>query len=261
MFPAAPDPTHAEALAAFIALRAADTGLAVAYVTGRHLVSAVEAMAYWSLPKPDLLSCDVGTAVYLSDMTASSGWRRDEDYAVHMHEAMGGVTAHDIETLLDGVPNLVLQEADRQSEFKTSYTLPRDTSGAAAVTEVRRRLSTTGAGFSIVHSTGVYEDDDLLDILPPGVTKASAVAYMSVCATVASTFTLFAGDSRNDLDPLLASDGGIVVANARPALLDALRSAPESVYLAKQPHLYGVVEGTLYFSAKSRQSRTLKGDG
>ena len=62
MFPAGSDPTHGEALADFARLRADAAGLRVAYVTGRHLASALAAMDRWSLPQPDLLSCDVGTS-------------------------------------------------------------------------------------------------------------------------------------------------------------------------------------------------------
>ena len=64
--------------------------------------------------------------------------------------------------------------------------------------------------------------------------------------------TLFAGDSRNDLDPLLSAARGIVVANARPALLEALgphRDGPraDTIYLADRPHLHGVLEGCRRF--------------
>jgi len=261
LYPVGPDPTHAEALDGFADLLAANEGLVVAYVTGRHLASAVEAMAYWSLPHPDLLSCDVGTSLYRPDSAEPSGWRRDEDYAALMGETICGVAARDITQLLDGVPDLTPQQPERQSEFKISYLLPPAAAGDKVLREVRRRLSAAGAAFSVVRSSGVYEDDDLLDILPPGVTKTSAVAYMSRCPGTASGLTLYAGDSRNDLDPLLACDGGIVVANARPALLEALREAPDSVYLAARPHLHGVVEGARHFGLKTGEHETPKGDG
>jgi HAD superfamily hydrolase (TIGR01484 family) len=261
MYPVGPDPTHAAALDGFAHLRAANGDLVVAYVTGRHLASAVEAMAFWSLPRPDLLSCDVGTSLYRPDSGEPSGWRRDEDYAALMAETMNGVTAPDIAHLLDGVSDLTPQPSERQSSFKISYLLPPDAAGDKVLMEVRRRLTAAGATFSVVRSSGVYEDDDLLDILPPGVTKTSAVAYMSTCPDTASGLTLYAGDSRNDLDPLLACDGGIVVANARPALLEALREAPDSVYMAARPHLHGVVEGALHFGLKTGEHETPKGDG
>ncbi len=261
LYPVGPDPTHAAALDGFANLLAANGDLVVAYVTGRHLVSAVEAMAFWSLPRPDLLSCDVGTSLYRPDSGEPSGWQRDEDYAALMDEAMSGLTAQDITQLLDGVTDLAPQPPERQSAFKISYLLPSDAAGDKVLTEVRRRLSAAGATFSVVRSSGVYEDDDLLDILPPGVTKTSAVAYMSKCLETAAELTLYAGDSRNDLDPLLACDGGIVVANARPALLEALRGAPDSIYLAARPHLRGVLEGARHFGLKAGEHETPKGDG
>lgn len=260
LYPVGPDPTHAAALDGFADLLAANEDLVVAYVTGRHLASAVEAMAFWSLPQPDLLSCDVGTSLYRPDTGEPSGWRRDEDYAAQMGEAMSGMTARDITQLLDGVTDLTLQQPDRQSAFKISYLLPPSAAGDKVLMEVRRRLSAAGATFSVVRSSGVYEDDDLLDILPPGVTKTSAVAYMSTCPETASGLTLYAGDSRNDLDPLLSCDGGIVVANARPALLEALGEGPDSIYLAARPHLHGVVEGIRHF-LKTDWKETPKGDG
>ncbi len=256
LFPAAPDPSHPEALARFEALRAANPGLVVAYVTGRHLASAVEAMAFWNLPRPDALSCDVGTSVHLSDPGAPGLWRRDEAYAERMRASMAGVTTETIRMRLADLPGLALQDPERQGEFKVSYELPRGAEGDDAETAARARLDELGVAFSVIRSSGVYEDGDLLDVLPAGATKTTAVTHIAEAAGVRVPRILYAGDSRNDLAPLLAAGGGIVPANAQPALLDALLDAPATVYRAAGVHLHGVVEGALHFGLNH-----LKGDG
>jgi len=246
MFPSGPDSTHAQALEAFARLRGEVPGLRVAYVTGRHLASALEAADFWSLPRPDLLSCDVGTSVYHS--REDGAWLADEAYAVCMRTAMGGLGNADIRDLLVAVEALTLQDEERQGEFKTSFTLPRGEAGDAVMSAVVERLATNGTDVSLVRSSGVYEQDDLLDVLPPGATKASAVAHMARLLDVPAGRTIFAGDSRNDLDPLLHAGRGIVVANARPALLEALHPhLADTIYLAERPHLHGVVEGCRHF--------------
>ena len=108
MFPTGPDATHAAALGGFAELRSR-AGLSVAYVTGRHLASALEAMAHWSLPAPDLLSCDVGTSVYRPDAASRDGWCEDMAHAAGMREAMGGLVGADILDLLADVPGLARQ--------------------------------------------------------------------------------------------------------------------------------------------------------
>ncbi len=254
MFPTGPDPSHAAALEAFARLRDEAPGLRVAYVTGRHLSSALEAADHWLLPRPDLLSCDVGTSVHLPD--EAGGWRTDATYAERMRVAMGGLGNADIRGLLDGVAGLAPQAQQRQGEFKASFTLPRGAAGDAAMSGVVDTLAATGTDFSLVRSSGVYEEDDLLDVLPPGATKASAVDHMARLLGAPSATTLFAGDSRNDLDPLLRAGRGIVVANAQPALLEALRPhLSDSIYLAERPHLHGVVDGCRHFGVADGSER------
>ncbi|MBU0743276.1 HAD-IIB family hydrolase [bacterium] len=266
MFPAGPDPTHAEALDRFGRLLRDCDGLRLAYVTGRHLASALEASDRWSLPRPHLLSCDVGTSIHHPDGNAPGGWRRDEAYAALMRDAMSGLDNADVLGLLSDVAGLAPQAPERQAEFKASFTLSRDAAGDTAMNDVVARLCTTGMNFSLVRSAGVYEEHDLLDVLPPGATKSSAVAHMARLLDVPSERTLFAGDSRNDLDPLLRAEGGIVVGNARPALLEALRpflahgARAGKMYLAGRPHLHGVVEGCLHFGLVPGNGPTEKGD-
>lgn len=256
LFPSTPDPSHAEARVRFDALRAANPGLVLSYVTGRHLASAMEALTRWSLPRPDALSCDVGTTVYLSDPDAPDLWRRDETYAARMRASMAGLDVETVRMRLADLSDLTLQSPERQGEFKVSYELPHGADGDAAEAAARARLDEFGVVFSVIRSTGVYEDTDLLDVLPPGASKTTALAHIAEGAGVPLGQTLYAGDSRNDLAPLLAAGGGIVPADARPALLDALRDAPPTIYRAGRPHLHGVVEGALHFGLA-----TEKGDG
>ena len=212
------------------------------------------------------------------DVARSSGVS-PVDRVVEVDGVLDAVSAHDLRRLLervyaegarhvrldlsrvthadvDGVAGLAPQAQQRQGEFKASFTLPRGAAGDAAMSGVVDTLAATGTDFSLVRSSGVYEEDDLLDVLPPGATKASAVDHMARLLGAPSATTLFAGDSRNDLDPLLRAGRGIVVANAQPALLEALRPhLSDSIYLAERPHLHGVVDGCRHFGVADGSER------
>ena len=251
LFPVAPDPTHAEVRERFAELCAGGTGTVLAYITGRHLASAVAVLEAWGLPRPWALSCDVGTSIHLSDPEAPDLWRRDTAYAERMRASLAGIDAETIRARLADLPGLRLQDPERQGEFKVSYELPGGATGDVVETAIRARIGELGVALSVVRSSGVYEDADLIDILPPGATKTSALEHIAGQAGIPLAHTLYAGDSGNDLAPLLAAGGGIVVADARPELLAALADPPDTIYLAVRPHLHGVVDGLRHFGLAS----------
>jgi HAD superfamily hydrolase (TIGR01484 family) len=237
--------------------RRARDGVTLAYVTGRHLAFALEGIAGAGLPAPDLLACDVGTSVYHpqhGDASTDAGtWRPDAAYRARMREALGGVDASEIRhALRKTVPDLVLQEAEKQAEFKVSYYAPGPPRLDELVDAVRAGLAGV-APVTLVASVDPADGRGLIDVLPRGVAKDRALAFMRAELGVTSDATLYAGDSGNDRAALLSGVLAVLVGNAPGALAHDLkgearaRGLGERLYVASAPFAHGVLEGCRHF--------------
>ena len=79
-----------------------------------------------------------------------------------------------------------------------------------------RVVAATGDAVTISHSSRTHQ---MLEIAPPGITKASTLAELVTAAGVAADDVVAFGDMPNDI-PLLSWAGhGVAVADAHPALL------------------------------------------
>jgi len=92
-----------------------------------------------------------------------------------------------------------------------------------------------------------HHDGTFLDIMPPGIDKGSAVAFIQKHFGVEDARTVVAGDSENDWAMLrLPGRKGVVVANANADLLALCRTLPaghNEMYYAKAACAAGVIEG------------------
>lgn len=218
--------------------------LVLAYVTGRHFDFAVEGIRRWSLPDPDLLVCDVGTTLYRGTEPDSA----DAAYREAMREALGGTTADRLRALLASEEGVELQEEEKQGEFKASAYLPSGEEGRAIGERVAERLREEGIRARSVASVDPLDGRGLLDLLPAGVSKAFAVRWLHDHAGVREERLVYAGDSGNDRDAMLAGYHVIVVANAPAALERELRREAtgeqlERIYFARARYVAGVIEG------------------
>ncbi len=249
--PVRPDPAFPALVAEFRTLLAAAPGTALAYLTGRSAASAETLIADLDLPLPVLLAADVGTRIILFEGGAR---REDEAYSVRMRRAMGGSTGAGILELLADVEGLDPQRPDdRQGMFKASFFLPSGAAGDAVERDARAALAAAGITASLVRSECVFEDRDLLDVLPAGVTKATAAARAAEVSGLSAAAVVYAGDSGNDLAPLLAAGRAIVVGNAPPGLRRAVlaKRDPRTTWAAAGEHLAGVLEGCRRFGIGS----------
>jgi HAD superfamily hydrolase (TIGR01484 family) len=203
------------------------------------------------LPEPNALVCDVGTSTYFR--TADSEYRLDEEYSRRMVQAFGGLERSAIRRALDGISRLGLQEDDQQGQFKVSYYLPADTDHEPLLTEVRHRLQRVGATTNTVYSIDPSNGAGLVDVLPANVSKGSAVQFLCDRTGVPQDRVVYAGDSGNDLEALLAGFKGIVVGNAADSFKAELRRAASEaglrtqLYFAAGRHAAGVLEGCRHF--------------
>ncbi len=225
-------------------------GLILAYVTGRGLALAEKGLGEFSLPLPDHLVCDVGTSVY---RRGPRGFEVDEGYAELMRETLAGLDFHEVRRHLEPVGHLLLQPEERQTEFKLSYHLPGDRDHREVMAEVRDHLGGLGGRVQAVYSVGAPSGTGLLDLLPRGAAKDSALRYLHRLTGVDAGTVVYAGDSGNDLAALLAGYRGIVVANAGADLLEDLEARrldggfPGEIHFATYPYARGVLEGCRHF--------------
>lgn len=250
VIPLGDDERERRRVAEFTSAVRARSDLVLAFVTGRHLSLARAGIAEFGLPEPDLLVCDVGTSLF---RRSGAGYEVDRSYRARMKEAMGGMTARRLRTLLRDVPGLEPQEDEKQGEFKLSYYLPEGSPGDVLLATVRRRLEREEAAVSMVTSYDAAGRRGLLDLLPAGIAKDFAVRYLHDHTGVSEDRLVYAGDSGNDRAAMLSGYRVIVVGNAPDAFKGELRREAarrriaDRLYFAHESYAGGVLEGCRHF--------------
>lgn len=226
------------------------TRLLLAYVTGRHRELALAGLRRHALPLPAFLVCDVGTSVFLR---TDEGYQADPGYRQRMAAALGDADRAELQERLARLEGLLLQEAEKQAEFKLSYYTPGGAEGEALAARVREVLAERFGGANVVFSVDTDTGRGLLDVLPPGIAKDSAVRYVCERSGVDRNRILYAGDSGNDRAAMLSGVNTVVVGNAPQSLKEALRAEAAQlgishrVYFARAHYARGVVEGCRHF--------------
>ena len=232
-----------------------DPDLVLAYVTGRHHELALAGIGRHRLPLPRALGCDVGTALYWLD---GESWRLDEDYRALMAQKLGarrpiGASWSEIDRLLEDVPDIRLQPAQRQSPFKRSYYISPDATSAAVLDRLRARLDENDLSLHLVASVDPVSGLGLLDCLPAGVDKSTCLEYVRQQLGASPDRTVFAGDSGNDVAALLSGNLAIVMGNAPADVKDTIRSEAtargwlDRIHFARNDCTTGVVDGMRRF--------------
>jgi sucrose-6F-phosphate phosphohydrolase len=151
-----------------------------------------------------------------------------------------GWDAGRVRQALAGYPDLARQPDEFQSEHKISYFA--DDASPERIEEFARRLSKAEIKADLVYSS--RRD---LDVLPAGVNKGAAAAFLAQRWEIPPERVLVCGNSANDAALFIEPFRGVVVANAH----EELRAlAGERVYLATQPFALGVLEGLQYWLGK-----------
>ncbi len=240
-----------------LARLAARPEVVLCYVSGRHAGLIREAIEGHGLPVPDYAIGDVGTTLYAID---DAGWRPVESWTRAIAADWRGRDRSELESALDGVPGLRLQEADKQNTYKLSYYLDEPGRTGALLPEIRGRLDALGIRYSLIVSHDELSGLGLLDCLPERATKYHAIAFLMQRLDLDDRHTVFAGDSGNDLPVLTSGLPSILVANAAPAVreaaIEALRRQGRSdrLYIARGGlfgmngnYSAGVLEGVVHF--------------
>jgi HAD superfamily hydrolase (TIGR01484 family) len=218
------------------------------YVTGRHLASVEEAMEAYSLPPPDGIFCDVGTTFY---ERVDGDWISSPPYRAHMAACAAGVERSAIETLFHKRRDLRLQEPEKQERFKVSYYCPSDRV-RPLVGQMTDQLAQAHIPYSIIGSVDPFTHTGLVDVLPAGASKASALDWLIQETGLLRSDLVFAGDSGNDVAVFISGIPSIVVGNAKPEVIEDVKralggGAPGTVYFSRAPATCGVLEGCRHY--------------
>lgn len=216
------DDAALEELAAWLAERR--DRLRIVYNSGRFADSIRESVETTALPVPDAVIGGVGTQIrdYETDQPID-GWP----------PAGENWDARRIASLLKTYNELEPQPAEFQSEYKLSY-YARDVN-SAFLDRIQTTLRDAGIAAELIYSS---KRD--LDLLPAGVNKGTASAFLARYWDMAPDRVIVSGDSGNDLTLFQHGFKGIVVGNGHPelkALVD-----PE-MYQSSNNYAAGVREG------------------
>lgn len=235
------------------------------FVTGRHRESVQSAIGDYSLPEPRYLVCDVGTSIYerltpAGAKNSSEDWRPMIGYFSCLEQLTEGCSRSQLQDqVLDEIKGIQLQEREKQAPFKLSFYCKSDhlSETESAINQLLERLSLP---YSTIASVDPFCQQGLIDLLPAGVNKRFAVAWL--CEKLNLEFNeqvIFAGDSGNDFALLRSSCHAVFVANGNRELareLSMIRTQEETIsrlFLASRPSTSGVLEGVDYFLQRESQ--------
>lgn len=229
------------------ALGAASVGLV--FVTGRHLASVQQAMERASLPQPQWIIGDVGTAIYAREKDEFVPLKA---YEACLRERTRDISSHNLRPYFADIPGLRPQDEAKQGPFKLSYDVDADrceTLASALASCIRKE----DLPYHPVVSVDPFTGDGLIDLLPLGVTKAFALQWLVDELGIDSEKVVFAGDSGNDYAALVSGFKAILVGNAADDLRQSVRSAHREagwegrLYLATGQSTCGVLEGLRHY--------------
>lgn len=145
------------------------------------------------------------------------------------HDDWAAWPREQIKQRLDGA-GLKPQTVVEQRPFKLGYLVQDEESLEMA------RDAMDGLPHALVWSHGQY-----LDVLPPCVSKGSAVSHVCHALGISPEDTFVAGDSGNDREMLAAFPNSILVANWTDGL--ARDDALSHVYVSSRAYADGVIDG------------------
>ncbi len=251
LIPLEDEPEWEEEIARFCTLVRQQEGLILAYVTGRHLELALDGVAQYDLPLPDIMVCDVGTTVY---KRKGVQWVVDENYRRLLQKSWHGRSSSEIAELLGGIDGLNDQEPDKQGEFKRSYYLPFRSKRQKILEKVEQILQQADLEVNLIFSVDSFTGIGLLDILPAMAAKDRALEYLQELLQLPKDNLVYAGDSGNDLAAFVSGYKAVVVANTVGPVCEAAKclardkGVESRLYFARHKYIRGVIEGCRYFN-------------
>lgn len=236
---------------------AAHPDVTLAYVTGRHQTLIIQAIEDYQLPWPDYAIGDVGTTIYTVGHPPL--WQSWDSWRQELLRSWKAVSRPELESAMDALSEMTLQEPEKQNALKLSYYGPADLEPALITQRVGTILDQLGVTASVIWSVDETTETGLLDIIPPGATKLHAVQFLREALSFDVSQTLYAGDSGNDLPVLASPIPAVVPANATDDVRELARNLARdqgnenALYLATGDaglngnYAAGILEGVKHF--------------
>ena len=202
------------------------------YNSGRLVESILDLISTTLLPVPDALIGGVGTQIReLPRCQPVDGWLSN----VKRWSRQG------IESVMSGFDGVEQQPEQNQSAWKISY-YAFDAS-EFMLRRIHRLLDEAGCAADVI-----YSSNRDLDVVPRGVNKGTAAAFLTSAWSIPPERVVVSGDTGNDLAMFQIGCRGIVVGNAHVELrqLDS-----DHIYQAEAEHAFGVLEGMEQFLGRS----------
>ena len=203
--------------------------LVIAYSSGRFCDSIDHSVRTTALPEPDYIIGGVGT-----QMRSYAGCR---PIATWEASALFRWDPQRVRSLLQRLPGLEPQPAEFQSDRKISYFLPA--AEPADLARVQSVLLDAGLQVDLLYSSALH-----LDVVPAGINKGTAAAFLARRMMPDCQRVIVAGDTANDLLMFRQGFQGIVVANGHDELKEL---ASETVYVSPYEYAAGVLDGIKYW--------------
>lgn len=245
----------------FLRKLAKHPNLILVYVSGRHKSLLQDAIKEYHIPVPDYAIGDVGTTIYT---ISNNQWQPYEAWQREIASDWNGKTQTDLAALFQDLPEISLQEPEKQNRFKLSYYTPIEIDQHTLFDIMHARLLALGVNASLIWSIDEAKHCGLLDVLPKDATKSYAIYFLMGQLGLKQENTVFAGDSGNDLTALTSGLKAVLVHNAADEVrVEAQQRVtesgyPERLYVAQGGFMdmngnyaAGVLEGLVHFFPES----------
>lgn len=197
-----------------------DQEVLVIYVTGRNLALTEQAITEFGIRHPHVLIGDVGTTV--RDYRDGQ-WLFDTAWIEHVRTRCPDWDAAGVRSAVAGIAGLREQPQEQLGPFKQSYFV--DHARAEMILDQVRERTQGRFDENAIYSHDPESGNGLLDFLPRGANKQSALAFVVERLGVDASEVVFCGDSGNDLLPLTSGFRGVLVRNADEQLVREINQA------------------------------------
>lgn len=192
------------------------------FVTGRGLETVLPVLSDPLVPTPDFIVADVGSTVVRTD-------KLEPVNPLQTEIAARWPGTHRVLRALE--PFTALRRQEVPQERRCSFLLESPELPAGLEEAV------AALGCELLRSAGRY-----LDVLPRGVSKGSTLLGLARALGWDPARILVAGDTLNDLSMYETGLKGVVVGEAEPALIEAVKGRTQ-VHVAREPGAGGILEG------------------
>lgn len=234
-----------------------ESGLILAYVSGRDINRLQQAINDYHIPVPDFAIGDVGTTLY---HVLNNDWQPQTDWSGHIGVDWQQRHAISLQHYFDDLTELRLQEPEKQNLHKLSYYVPLEIQEQRIINEIQSRLDKHQIKANIIYSVDEMAETGLVDILPQSASKLHAIEFLIERLAMEKQDTVFAGDSGNDLPVLISDIPSVVVNNALSSIKTTARRLADKQGLAQQLYMArggfyglngnycaGILEGLIHF--------------